>query len=301
MATYELGRAELDAVLSSQIDPNALLALDRALDENGVTGTVDVAVGEIPFPPGTDVSVFNETEDATFSARDLGNDARGATGYLFLTDADIQATIPGGGGVDHGETVVVTRGGDDQIRMLGNSNDWVQLNAGNDTLRAGAGDDTAFGGEGDDLLGGGQGDDRLFGEAGNDTLQGGAGADTLSGGDGDDTLQGGAGDDVLAGNAGNDSLVGGAGDDVLDGGAGSDTILGGAGGDTFLIMQDGGSANTVMGGAGDDTARILAARSDVDVDRMGGVTTVTFSDMTTVSISGVEHLQFTDRDDDNQV
>ena len=52
MATYELGRAELDAVLSSQIDPNALLALDRALDENGVTGTVDVAVGEIPTSAG---------------------------------------------------------------------------------------------------------------------------------------------------------------------------------------------------------------------------------------------------------
>ena len=97
MATYELGRAELDAVLSSQIDPNALLALDRALDENGVTGTVDVAVGEIPSPPGTDVFVFNEAEDPTFSASSFDP---GTTGYLFLTDADIIATIPGGNAGD---------------------------------------------------------------------------------------------------------------------------------------------------------------------------------------------------------
>ena len=71
MANYELGRAELDAVLSSQIDPAALLAVNHALDTNGVTGTVDVAVGEIPPPPGTDVFVFNGAEDPTFPASSL--------------------------------------------------------------------------------------------------------------------------------------------------------------------------------------------------------------------------------------
>src|SRR5262245_12096077 len=112
MATYELGRAELDAVLSSQIDPNALLALDRALDENGVATTVGVAVGEIPAPTGTDLFVFNGAEDPAFPSSNFAPDT---TGFLFLTDADIQATIPGGsaGGDGGGDNGGGSPGGDD--------------------------------------------------------------------------------------------------------------------------------------------------------------------------------------------
>ena len=48
-------------------------------------------------PPGTDVFVFNGAEDPTFPPSSFDP---GTTAHLFLTDADIIATIPGGNAGD---------------------------------------------------------------------------------------------------------------------------------------------------------------------------------------------------------
>ncbi|MBU2890978.1 Hint domain-containing protein [Celeribacter halophilus] len=91
--------------------------------------------------------------------------------------------------------------------------------------------------------------DVIYGGAGDDTIYGQDDADTLYGGDGDDTLDGGIDDDTLYGGAGNDTLLGGQGADTIDGGAGADNIDGGTGNDTITA----GGGDTVTGGEGSDT------------------------------------------------
>ena len=78
---------------------------------NGVTEPVNVDVDDIPTPRNTDVFVYNGPADATFSPSDL---APNVTGYIFDTDGDISATIPGGdGGNDDG---IASGGGTRQAR-----------------------------------------------------------------------------------------------------------------------------------------------------------------------------------------
>jgi len=149
--------------------------------------------------------------------------------------------------------------GQDQGRLLGDS-DWgitgtsagdhLTGNTGGNVLQGLGGDDTLLGGAGDDQLHGDEGQDVLLGGDGNDTLQGGEGGDSLDGGAGDDSLDGGTGADVLDGGIGNDALLGGEGDDHLDGGEGQDLLLGGDGNDTLL---GGEGDDSLSGEAGDDS------------------------------------------------
>jgi Ca2+-binding RTX toxin-like protein len=111
--------------------------------------------------------------------------------------------------------------GNDNITILGLTNDTIHGGSGNDQIFAGGGKDTVYGDSGNDVLVGNEGDDTLFGGSGDDTLCG----DSF----GVDNKQ--IGNDVLDGGTGNDQLYGGLGQDTMTGGAGADTFkfLGGLG------------------------------------------------------------------------
>jgi len=106
--------------------------------------------------------------------------------------------------------------------------------------------------------------------SGNDSIEGTAEADTIDGLAGDDQLTGNGGDDTLTGGDGDDLLIGGAGDDVLAGGAGNDTAVYAGNYSDYTIVGDDVSATVT-----DDNA----ADGDEGTD----------------SLSGVEHLRFSDR------
>ena len=91
-----------------------------------------------------------------------------------------------------------------------------------------------------------------------------------------DTITAGSGDDILLGNGGADTLNGGSGDDWLVGGQGSDIIIGGS--DT-----DG------------DTVSFFSSPSGVVVDLSSGTAQDGWG--TTDTISGVENVEGSDRDD----
>lgn len=148
------------------------------------------------------------TSSLTWTASNLGDNIRGASGNDVLRGGDGADTLDG----------------------------WN----GDDLVRGGNGNDLLYGWFGDDTLYGGQGRDTLLGEAGNDILYGGSGRDILIGGDGNDTLFGGNGNDRLLGERGRDVLDGGNGNDTLEGGRGNDTLTGGNGADHFAFFNNNG-------------------------------------------------------------
>ncbi|MEY8193248.1 MAG: calcium-binding protein, partial [Cycloclasticus sp.] len=115
---------------------------------------------------------------------------------------------------------------DDNVNIVGKSDDVIFAKLGNDTINAGAGNDYLSGQEGHDVLNGEDGDDTLLGGYGNDTLKGGFGDDTLIGQYGNNTLEGGAGDDYFISGVGSDKFIGGAESDTyfFDKGFGKDFI-----------------------------------------------------------------------------
>ena len=149
-------------------------------------------------------------------------------------------------------------GGDDRIRLDGESFAGQQSitaasviygRAGNDYIVGGQGADWIFGGDGLDQIWGNAGDDLLDGGLGNDLLVGNAGIDQVFGDLGDDQLWGSEGNDRLVGGEGADRLYGGDGNDDLDGSRGADALDGGAG--TNRLFDDvSGNTFTNSSGAG---------------------------------------------------
>lgn len=188
---------------------------------------------------------------------------------------------------------------------------------GADQLNGDGGSDWLIGGAGGDTLNGGEGGDVLVGEAGDDHLDGGAGADvavytgprsqytitvaggvtTVSGPEGTDRLtnverlhfadgvyaaNGAAPAGVVTGTAQADVLTGGQGDDILLGGAGDDFIT------------PGGGVDAVHGGDGVDTVVLQGNQTEYRISYFGDVTTIG-SSWQTLTLSGVERLQFDSR------
>lgn len=123
-------------------------------------------------------------------------------GGSYLTTAQINALVSGGGTGQYDQTITGTANGEQLVGTSGK--DLIRGLAGNDQLFGMGGNDTLEGGDGDDYLAGGSGNGT---GSGNDRLEGGAGADTLVGEDGVNALIGGAG---------NDSYVYGGGQDTID-------------------------------------------------------------------------------------
>lgn len=207
----------------------------------------------------------------------------------------------------------------------GLDNDHAFGGAERDTLDGGAGNDTLEGGDGDDTLIGGAGADRLIGGAGRDTADysasdqgvtvnlltgtafgGDAEGDTLIGVDNaigsefndvltfhstHGSLFGGGGNDTLFGGAGSgNELFGGNGDDLIAGLAGADRLFGGNGADTLIASGN----DTIDGGEGDSAVDVLRLEAGGTIAYGGGnneAGTVTWSDGTVVSFTGIEQIE----------
>ncbi len=224
----------------------------------------------------------------------------GATGLLFNTDANRDATLAGvenvvvslGGGNDTysgaGATAVGAAFGQ-AISLYGG--------AGDDTFNQGAtatASETIYGGSGTDTVSyalrsaavtvtlgngvsqSGSADDGAAGEADDlesdvEAVVGGAGADNLTAASGvAATLSGGAGDDTLTGDSAADTLNGGAGNDTLVGKGGADILNGDAGDDIFDEEGAANGGDTFNGGAGTDTVD-YSGRSNALTVTMDGV------------------------------
>jgi Ca2+-binding RTX toxin-like protein len=240
----------------------------------------------------------------------------GGAGNDTILTGDDNDYIEGGDGND-----TIDAGFDDDEVYGGAGNDTIQGGEGNDTIDGGDDNDIIYGDvspDSDDYAAfsyyelddhgettsadtdTANNSDVIFGGAGDDTIYGQDDADTLYGGDGDDTLDGGIDDDTLYGGAGNDTLLGGEGDDTIYAGGG-DTVTGGEGSDTIIIdpsLLDG-NAITITGSEDDDGEdNDVLDLSNVDLDWSSNPIsyneddpesgTVTLTDGTTISFSGIE-------------
>ncbi len=231
---FDAGKGDLEfkmsaAELNVQPVEDAKGALQTLLEANGVSLTLDTAIGDLD----TDRMVFEDgsallvadSGGSRLSIRAQAKDALNADNQLIGQD---------------GNDRLIGGQGDDKI-LGGAGNDKLIGRSGHDLIVGGEGNDRLVGNRGKDTLDGGQGDDRLLGSKGADVLDGGVGNDELRGHRGADSLNGGGGDDVLSGGRGNDLLIGGSGQDVLMGGQGADTFLfaEGAGHDVIVGFDQG--------------------------------------------------------------
>jgi Ca2+-binding RTX toxin-like protein len=240
----------------------------------------------------------------------------GGAGNDTILTGDDNDYIEGGDGND-----TIDAGFDDDEVYGGAGNDTIQGGEGNDTIDGGDDNDIIYGDvspDSDDYAAfsyyelddhgettsadtdTANNSDVIYGGAGDDTIYGQDDADTLYGGDGDDTLDGGIDDDTLYGGAGDDTLLGGEGDDTIYAGGG-DTVTGGEGSDTIIIdpsLLDGNTI-TITGSEDDDGEdNDVLDLSNVGLDWSSNPIsyneddpesgTVTLTDGTTISFSGIE-------------
>ncbi|WP_417272698.1 Hint domain-containing protein [Celeribacter halophilus] len=221
-----------------------------------------------------DDTLYGEEGDDTFIGGDGADSMSGGSG---------QDTIDYSGS-DEAVSIDLSTGsysGGDAEGDSGSGIDGIIGSDFNDTLigfdSEGTGDDAFtnqfWGGDGDDYIDGAGGDDELYGEAGNDTIYGGAGADNIDGGTGDDTIYAGGGDTVTGGE-GSDTII--IDPSLLDGNA--ITITG--------SEDDDGEDNDVLdlSNVGLDWSSNPISYNEDDPESG----TVTLTDGTTISFSGIE-------------
>lgn len=283
MATYQLdvsSPADLAGSLSEVSKTTILRVSNFLLNQTNVfdDGKAETTVytggdGTIPVPASTEVLVIQGTGE-NYSVTTTPNLE------AIILDQDPSLTVVGDDGV-----FVAGSMDADQISISGSGDNLVDGGAGADTIVAGGGADTIWGGASADYLVGGTGDNQL--------LEGNIGYDTLVAGSGNNqTLLGGLGNDSLvAGDGDGQFLSGGYGADTLVGGAGAQTLMGGAGDDLFQV---GNGNTTIIGGDGTDTAELGRFESEVASTDTSpdGALTITFTDDQTITLSGVEDIQF---------
>jgi Ca2+-binding RTX toxin-like protein len=187
MATYDLNRGELNALMASDhVDPSARKAVIDYLMYDGDVGRnsrVDVQVGGGSLDPNAQVLVLDGTSDpnVTLDANlkvivDVNNAPLTMTGSgdPLVVMGSGNNTISGSGSSD--SHTFMTGGADDEF-------DWSSGGGGFNTLAGGLGiedDGSKAQGAGNDSLVGGSGDDLfIVGKSGNDTITGGGGNDTV--------------------------------------------------------------------------------------------------------------------------
>lgn len=266
------------------------------------------------------VTITNSSTSYNYGSDGLEDSLFGGDGNDSILGMYGNDTMYGDAGLD---TIFGGTGRD--LIYGGLDNDHAFGGAERDTLDGGAGNDTLEGGDGDDTLIGGAGADRLIGGTGRDTADysasgqgvtvnlltgtafgGDAEGDTLIGVDNaigsefndvltfhntHGSLFGGGGNDTLFGGAGSgNELFGGNGDDLIAGLAGADRLVGGNGADTLIASGN----DTIDGGEGDSAVDVLRLEAGGTVAYGGGnneAGTVTWSDGTVVSFTGIEQIE----------
>ncbi len=213
----------------------------------------------------------------------------GGFGALFVTDNGIGDTITAGSGFTSIDAA--------------SSSSFVQGGAGLLTFVGGTGGSTIVGGSSGATVFGGTGATSLVGNAGSaftyvNTTSGGL---NFTAGSGSETLDASlskAGGTQFGGldPAGQTLLIGGAGVEALVAGSGADTLIGGGGGDHFVFFKanGGAAANDVIGDFSAIDTMILvnytfgeAATAIAGATTAGGSTTLTLSDNTRITFTGV--------------
>ena len=168
MATYDLNRGELNALMASDhVDPSARKAVIDYLTYDGAVGgnsKVDVQVGGGSLDPNAQVLVLDGTSDP--------NVTLDANLKVIVDVNNAPLTMTG-----TGDPLVVMGSGNNTIDASGSSDshtfDWSSGGGGFNTLAGGLGiedDGSKAHGAGNDSLIGGSGNDTIFGGGGNDTV-----------------------------------------------------------------------------------------------------------------------------------
>ncbi|WP_417275220.1 Hint domain-containing protein [Celeribacter halophilus] len=283
--TYGNGGAAEQAIYISDIQFDAVY--------NDYDDTVEAGDGDDTIASGLgDDIVYGGAGDDTIDGGTGDDTLYGEEGDDTFIGGDGADSMSGGSGqdtIDYSESdeavsVDLSTGsysGGDAEGDSGSGIDGIIGSDYDDTLigfdSEGTGDDAFtnqfWGGDGDDYIDGAGGDDKLYGEAGNDTIYGGAGADNIDGGTGDDTIYAGGGDTVTGGE-GSDTII--IDPSLLDGNA--ITITG--------SEDDDGEDNDVLdlSNVGLDWSSNPISYNEDDPESG----TVTLTDGTTISFSGIE-------------
>jgi Ca2+-binding RTX toxin-like protein len=252
---------------------------DRVLALGGGNDTIEAGGGrnEIRLGAGNDI-VDSQGNDIILGG--TGSETVGATGgahtdlvlggssKLLFVGGEGSSTILGGTGSD---TVL---GGDGTTLARGGS-------GGNNQLYAGFGQATLFGGGDGDVL---------YAEGGKaQSLVAGRGNETLVGaGTGADSFHAGGGNDLVSLGIGNDTVIAGTGHATVDAGFGTDVfafIKGEAGGAMLIQNFVDGDKIKLIGYGDDEISCLLHNQTE-----KGGSVTVTLSDNTRITLSGVASL-----------
>jgi Ca2+-binding RTX toxin-like protein len=272
----------------------------------GGSGTV-VAGGGNNFIsiPATDKgpwSINTGNGDDTVAAAGGGNDTINAGGG--------HNAITLGAGKDivksTGDDTVFAGSGHETIGATGAHSDLVFGNSsqlffvdtgGSATVFGGSGSDTFFGGTGPDLVHGGTGGDNLlFAGTGTATLFGGGNGDQLfAAGNAAQALHAGAGSETLFGgfSSGSDTFFGGSGAATITGGTGNNLFVftdGQAGGKDLIQNFVSGVDSISLSGYGPNAVADAVATQK----HVGGSTTITLSDSTKITFTGVPSLHASD-------
>jgi Ca2+-binding RTX toxin-like protein len=251
----------------------------------------------------------------------------GFENFTILTGSGADTITTGAGDdiIDTGEGASTVTAGAGANRITGGSGaDTVTALDGGNFIDGGDGDNTLTSGAGNDVITGGLGVDTIVAGGGDDLITVRGGADTADSGTGNDRLivdysssttavNGGVTGGTLAGGydgtfadvagtssvafhntenftvttgSGNDVIATGDGNDVLNGGAGGDQLNGGGGSDTLLI---GLGSDALDGGDGTDTAMFSSARTNYQINNLGGGVIQTI-DLRTGSPDGTDTL-----------
>jgi len=167
MATYDLNRGELNALMASDhVDPSARRAVIDYLMADGDVGRnsrVDVQIGGGSLDPNAQVLVLDGTSDPNITL-----------------DPNLKVIV------DVNNAPLTITGTGDPLVVMGSGNNTI---GGSGSLDSGV--DWSSGGDGFNTLVGGlgiEGDGSKAHGAGNDSLIGGSGNDTITGGGGNDTV-----------------------------------------------------------------------------------------------------------------
>jgi Ca2+-binding RTX toxin-like protein len=246
-------------------------------------------------PGATDELVFGGTASETMSDAGSHDTAVGAAGTTAVTLSGARALFFGGAG----SASVLDTGLNDTI-VAGTAATAITANGSAAMVFGETGPLNFIGGAGYTSVAGGSGGATLFGGTnGVIHYSGTAGQLNYTAGSGNETLNasGSTTNDLMRGgldSTGHNSIVAGFGSDTMVAGAGTDTLVGGSGGDLFFFASGNGTAaphDLVVNFNADDTV-MLVGYGPVSValetaTSSGGSTTITLSDNTTITFSGV--------------
>ena len=302
-------RSDLDTTLgeqrsaleSAQSNWDDLSTKWQAIADGGLQDAFD----DLPAPPKDGDAIVMPDGSVIVNSGEDDDDVMVSTrsdGTVVVTVNGKSTEYPPGTNV-----VLRTGGGDDTIKLVGDTDVTVVAGDGDDTVAgpvsilsgsdnnhtvlSGDGDDTVNLGSGDNRISTGGGDDTVNLGSGNNHVATGGGDDTvddrtfidtngdggnniISAGRGDDTVSTTSGDNRIYAGRGYDTVTTGNGDNVIDGGSGDDTITTGSGDDVIYGGSGDDRIDTIRGGnnqvSAGDGSDIVYGSEDGDDHIYGG-------------------------------